>query len=81
MPNVFLEKQGYDLKRNIFYQENESAMKLEQNRRASCSNKTRHIHIRYFFVHDVLEQENIELKHCKADKMIADFYTKLLQGK
>ena len=66
---------------NIFYQDNESAMKLERNGRASCSNKTRHIHIRYFFVNDVLEQEDIELKHCKTDKMIADFYTKPLQGK
>ena len=44
----FLEKQGYDLKRNIFYQDNESTIKLERNGRASCSNKTRHIHIRYF---------------------------------
>ena len=35
----FLEKQGYDLERNIFYQHNESAMKLEQKGRASCSNK------------------------------------------
>ena len=77
----FLEEQGYDLKRNIFYQDNESAMKLERNGRASCSSKTRHIHIRYFFVHDVLDQEDIELEHCKTDSMVADFYTKPLQGK
>ena len=77
----FLEKQGYNLKRNIFYQDNESVMKLEQNGRASCSKKTRHIHIRYFFVNDVLEQEDIKLKHCKTDEMIADFYTKPLQRK
>ena len=77
----FLEKQGYNLKRNIFYQDNESAMKLERNGKASSSNKTRHIHIRYFFVHDVLNQEDIELKHCKTDEMVADFYTKPLQGK
>ena len=77
----FLEEQGYELKRNIFYQDNESAMRLERNGRASCSNKTRHIHIRYFFVHDVLDQEKIELEHCRTDSMVADFYTKPLQGK
>ena len=77
----FLEEQGYTLKRNIFYQDNESAMKLERNGRASSSNKTRHIHIRYFFVQDALEQEDIELKHCKTDSMVADFYTKPLQGR
>ena len=77
----FLEEQGHNLKRNIFYQDNESAMKLERNGRASCSNKTRHIHIRYFFVNDVLEQEAIELRHCRTDEMIADFYTKPLQGR
>ena len=54
----FLEKQGYDLKRNIFNQDNKSAMKLERNGRVSCSSKTRHIHIRYFFVNDVLQQKD-----------------------
>ena len=29
---------------------------------------------------DVLKRENIEVKHCKTENMIADFFTKPLQG-
>ena len=45
----FLEDQGYKLRRNIFYQENESAMKLESNGKKSAGDKSRHINIRCFF--------------------------------
>ena len=76
----FLEEQGYILKRNIFYQDNESAMRMESNGRKSAGNKSRHINIRYFFIKDVLQREGIELKHCPTERMIADFYTKPLQG-
>jgi hypothetical protein len=46
----FLEHQGYNLSRNIFYQDNQSAMKIEKNGRKSCGEKSRHIHIRYFLL-------------------------------
>ena len=77
----FLEGQGYSVKRNLFYQDNESAMKLETNGRSSCGEKSRHIHIRYFFIKDVLKRESIEMKHCPTEIMIANFFTKPLQGK
>ena len=76
----FLKEQGYDLKRTIYYQDNESAMKLESNGWRSKGEKSRHIDIRYFFIQDVLKREKIELLHCKTDKMIADYFTKPLQG-
>ena len=75
----FLEGQGYILKRNIFYQDNESAMKMESNGRKSAGDKSRHINIRYFFIKDVLKREGIDLVHCPTERMIADYYTKLLQ--
>jgi hypothetical protein len=76
----FLEYQGFNLKRNIFYQDNKSAMKIEKNGRQSCGEKSRHINIRYFFIKDILKQEEIELLHCPTERMIVDFYTKPLQG-
>ena len=75
-----MEYQGYTIDSNIFYQDNQSAMKLEKNGRKSCGDKSRHIDIRYFFIKDVLQRENIDLKHCLTERMIADFYTKPLQG-
>ena len=48
----FLAEQGYILKRNIFFQDYQSAMKLESNGRKSTGEKSRHIHIRFFFIKD-----------------------------
>ena len=45
---MFLASQGYNVKENEFLQDNQSAMKLERNGRASCGQKSRHIDIRYF---------------------------------
>jgi len=48
----FIEAQGQVLKKNVIYQDNQSAMKMEKNGRNSCTRNSRHIHIRYFFVKD-----------------------------
>ena len=50
------------------------------NGRRSCTSYSRHINIRYFFIKNVLEREGIELRHCPTERMIADYYTKPLQG-
>ena len=44
----FLKDQGYKLNRCIFYQDNQSAMKLESNGMRSAGDKSRHINIRFF---------------------------------
>ena len=76
----FLESQGYTMSRTIFYQDNESAIKMEKNGMKSCGEKSRHIKIRYFFIKDILENEDISLEHCRTEVMLADFLTKPLQG-
>ena len=35
---------------------------------------------RYFWIKDRLENEKIKVKHCSTDKVVADFFTKPLQG-
>ena len=50
----FMEDQGYNIKKCVYYQDNESAMRLEKNGTVSSGEKTRHIHIRYFLIKDVL---------------------------
>ena len=76
----FLEAQGYTLQENVFYQDNQSAIKFEKNGRSSCGPNSRHIDIRYFFIKDRLGIENIEVRHCPTEEMLADFFTKPLQG-
>ena len=77
----FLKDQGYVVESNIFYQDNQSAILLEKNGRSSCGEKSRHINIRYFFIKDVLKREKITVAHCPTERMIADYFTKPLQGK
>mmetsp|Transcript_13911 Transcript_13911/g.26194 ORF Transcript_13911/g.26194 Transcript_13911/m.26194 type:complete len:735 (+) Transcript_13911:3-2207(+) len=78
---MFLEKQGYTIDENILYQDNQSAMKIEVNGSRSCSRRSRHIDMRYFFIKDRLNSEGIDVVYCPTEFMVADFFTKPLQGK
>ena len=77
----FLAAQGYNIKDCVVYQDNKSAILLEQNGRASSSKRTRHINIRYYFVTDRANCGEIKLKHCSTTEMLGDFFTKPLQGR
>ena len=76
----FLMSQGYPVKKNVVYQDNMSAMLLENNRRKSSTKQTKHIELRYFFIHDQVQQNKVLIKHCPTLTMQADFFTKPLQG-
>jgi len=77
---MFMEEQGRKIKTNILYQDNESAIRIEKNGRRSCREKSRHIHIRFFFVTDLIIREELVVRHYRTEKMVSDFYTKPLQG-
>jgi hypothetical protein len=77
---MFLEEQGYEIHENTFYKDNQSAMKLETNGRASCGQKSRHIDIRFFFMKDRIKIDDIKIVYCPTEQMLADFFTKPLQG-
>ena len=76
----FLEAQGYDVSDSIIYQDNQSAMLLEKNGRASSGKRTRHINIRYFFVHDRIDAGEVSVQYCPTGEMIADFLRSLFKG-
>ena len=79
--DYFIEAQrGAKLKSNVFYQDNEGAEKMANNGQLSCGSKSRHINIKFFWITDRVKQGNITIKHCPTDKMLADFFTKALQG-
>ena len=63
------------------YQDNQSAIKLQLNGRKSSGKRTRHINIRYFFIKDLVDKDRISIQHCHTTKMVADFFTKPLQGR
>ncbi len=76
----FLEGQGYEIKDNIVYQDNQSAMLLEKNGQRSSTKRTRHLNIRYFFVTDRIRAKQLTVEYCPTGDMWADVFTKPLQG-
>jgi hypothetical protein len=77
---MFMEAQGHPITKAVFYQDNESAIKMESNGKASCGQRSRHIDIRYFFITDHSRRQSLTITHCPTGQMLADFFTKPLQG-
>ena len=75
----FLLEQGYDVGPAKVMQDNQSCMVLA-NRGFSTSEKSRHIAIRYFWVADRIESGEVLLEYLRTEDMIADIFTKPLQG-
>ena len=76
----FLEEQGYAINKNILYQDNKSAILLEENGKKSSTKRTRALNIRYFFLTDQVKKGNVSIQYCPTDKMTGDFMSKPLQG-
>ena len=76
----FMIEQGYNVKDNVVHQDNQSAILLEKNGRASSGRRTRHVNIRYFFVTDRIKNGELRIEYCPTGDMWGDFFTKPLQG-
>jgi hypothetical protein len=72
--------QGFSILDKIIHQDNKSTIFMESNGKSSSSKRTSHINIRYFFVRDRIEKGETPIKYCDTQGMIADFFTKPLQG-
>jgi hypothetical protein len=73
-------QQGGVSTEDVLYQDNEATMLLQKNERMSCGKGSKHIHIRYFFITDQIKQKELKVLHCTTRELIADYYTKPLQG-
>ncbi len=78
---LFMECQGYEIKKNILYQDNKSTILLEQNGKKSSGKRTRALNIRYFFLTDQIEKGNLNVEYCPTTEMVADYFSKPLQGR
>ena len=76
----FLKAQGAAVVDTVLYQDNKSSMLLEKNGRASSGKRTRHIDIRFYFVADRVAKGDLRIEHCPTEDMVADYFTKPLQG-
>lgn len=76
----FLESQGFNVKLNIIYQDNESTIKLENNGKESSGKRTRHFDIKFFYVNDLVKRGEVTIKYCPTNDMLADYMSKPLTG-
>lgn len=76
----FLIHQEYEVGPALIYQDNLSTIQLVKNGRSN-SERTRHIDIKFFFLHDRIKSDHIIVTYKSTKEMIADLLTKPLQGK
>jgi hypothetical protein len=77
---LFMQCQGYEITKNILYQDNKSTILLEHNGKRSSSKRTRALNIRYFFLTDQIQKGNLIVEYCTTTEMVADYFSKPLQG-
>ena len=68
----FMEAQGIRVDEPVIFQDNQSAMLLEENGRESSGKRTRHMNIRYFFYKGPGKKGDIDIKYCPTEVMIDD---------
>jgi hypothetical protein len=75
----FAIAQGYPNVPAVLYQDNMSTMALINNG-GPCSKRSRHIDIRYFWLHEKITDGSLVVEHCPTETMWANVLTKPLQG-
>jgi histone deacetylase 1/2 len=75
----FLKAQGEIIDKPIIFQDNQSTIQMIHNG-GSKSDRTRHVNIRYFWIKERVDADEVILEYLPTDQMIADILTKPLQG-
>jgi hypothetical protein len=75
----FLAAQGIPQQPILLQQDNISAITLTEKGK-STSDRTKHISVRYFWIKDLAQRNEVKLNYVNTNDMIADLLTKPLQG-
>ena len=65
----FMEAQGYNIKHNVLLQDNHSTIRLEKNGVGSAGKRSKHLNVKFFFVHDAIKRGLLEVEYCPAEEM------------
>ena len=77
---LFMKEQGFPIKNSMILQDNKLAILLEINSWHSYSKRIQYINIYYFYIKDLIEQGEVKIDYCPTERMLADFFSKPLQG-
>ena len=75
----FIENQGNKIGDNILNQDSMSTLILERNGKNSCSKRTKHMKVRYFFIQDKIKNGEVSIQYCPTERVWSDMLTKPLQ--
>ena len=75
----FLEDQGVGIKNTIIYQDNMSSILLKKWKAIKYKKNKTYGHL--VFLHDQhVQNKTLSIEHCPTNDMLADFFSKPLQG-
>ena len=77
----FIENQGFHINLNVIYQDNTSTIKLAENGKYSSGKRSRYFDIKYLYITDLINRNEVSVKYCSSNDMLADYHTKPLIGK
>ena len=77
----FWNEQEFEISDNIVYQDNEATTLLEKNGRASSTQRTKHMNIRYFLVKDRVANKEMSIEYCNTNDLTGDYFSNPVQGK
>ena len=75
-----MQQQGFNIDTLVLHQDNKTTILLHEKGRQSLGKWTRHIEMRYFYIHDNVKRGNLKIAYCPAEDMYADYMSKPLQG-
>ena len=75
----FLVGFGFNVGPLVIEQDNEACILMMKRGRSESAN-TKHINVRYFFLKDRIDKNEVELKYVPTENMVSDILTKPLQG-
>ena len=72
----FMEEVGKKQKDSRLYSDSQSAIHLAKN--SAFHSRTKHIHLKYHFIHSVLEDELLKLEKIHTSQNPADMFTEIV---
>ena len=78
MHQLIIDLKNEPVSATVIYEDNQSAICIAKN--PQFHGRSKHIAVKYHFIRDQVENNNMELKYCRTNGMIADMLTKGLNG-
>ena len=66
--------------KNVVEQDNRRTIKMLKDGKHVCGQRTRNVHVRYFYAHKRITDGTITVVYCPTKEMLSDYLSKPLQG-